>query len=220
MRIDYPAHDQPYAQKKAEGWNGWNSTTETLDVLKTIQELIDRAEIPEEAHVCEIGCGAGNLIESLVQKKWNLTGVDISEVAVNWARERCAEKPIHFMTGDVCQPDLFSENSFDLLIDGLCLHCIIGEDRQKLIANLFRWLKPGGELTILTMCHPPKEKNSQGYDPETQCVILNGLATRYFATEPELLQNFEQAGFQCLFHQVVDPPDDQASFRGLFLKPD
>jgi len=69
------------------------------------------------------------------------------------------------------------------------------------------------------MCNPPIEKYIEGYDPATQSIVLNGLATRYFATEPELLQNFAQAGFNCLYHEVVDPPDDQASFRGVFQKP-
>lgn len=219
MRIDYAAHNQAYTRKKNDGWTGWSSTEDTRYCIQTLHELIDRADIPEGAEVCEIGCGAGNLIETLLEHNCTLTGVDIAEVAVNWARERCSDRAIQFLTGDVCNPELFSPNQFDLLIDGLCLHCIIGIDRQRLLDNLFRWLKPGGKLTTHTMCNPPKEKDNAGYNPESQCVILSGIATRDFATEPELLHDFAQADFNCLYHEVVDPQDDQASFRGLFQKP-
>lgn len=32
---------------------------------------------------------------------------------------------------------------FDFILDGFCLHCIIGEDRPVFLANAFRLLKPG-----------------------------------------------------------------------------
>jgi len=219
MRTNYAAHDIPFTQKKAAGWPGWNSAQETWDCVQTLSGLLDQVEVASTAVVCEVGCGAGNLTETLIDRGWTVTGVDVSEVAIAWARERCRERPVTFLQGDICERDLFTAETFDLIIDGLCLHCIVGQDRRQVISNLQFWLKPGGSIVVFTMCGEPKGKERADYDPDSRCAISGGIAVRYFAEADEIINEFSNESLRCTFQHMVDPAGEQASLRAVFQKP-
>ncbi|QDT48186.1 bifunctional 3-demethylubiquinone-9 3-methyltransferase/ 2-octaprenyl-6-hydroxy phenol methylase [Symmachiella dynata] len=219
MRTNYEAHDIPYRRKKAAGWPGWNSAEEVHDCIQTLNGLLEPLEVASTADVCEIGCGAGNLTDTLADRGWSVTGVDVSNVAIHWARERCRQQNVTFLRGNICERELFAAASFDLIIDGLCLHCIIGEDRDRVISNLSYWLKPGGRIVVFTMCGEPKGKDRAGYDPKSRCAYSGDIAVRYFAEAEEIIDDFRKESLPCTFQQVVDPPNEQASLRALFEKP-
>lgn len=218
MRTDYGAHDIPYARKKAAGCTGWNTADQTADCLHVIRSLLAKIDLPGHAAVCEIGCGAGNVTEWLCDQGWLVTGVDVSQVAIQWALERCHGRAIEFVHGDICRPSLFGPATFDLIVDGLCLHCIIGADRAKVIANIHTWLKPCGHVAVHTMCGDPVGEITADYDPISRCTVSNGIATRYFAEPSEILRDFQQAGFHCLFHEIVESPGTQSTLHALFQK--
>ena len=81
----------------------------------------------------ELGCGNGMSSSLLMARKgYEVHGVDISKAAIAWAREQFTDYALcgTFGQGDVCDMPFLTEHSFDIVIDGSCLHCLIGNDRD------------------------------------------------------------------------------------------
>lgn len=88
------------------------------------------------------------------------------------------------------------DHSFDAVIDGHCLHCIIGQDRQRCLAAVARVLKPDGIFVVLTMCGDVlSERTRSFFDPRTRTIVVNGRPTRYIGTAQDILSEMEAAGF-------------------------
>ncbi len=124
---------------------------------------------------------------------YEAVGVDISPTAIEWAIERAKDggHKITFECADVLKLDFLESGSFDLVLDGHCLHCIIGADRALFLKEAFRVLKPGGYLLIDTMCDPVSGNMMEGYDPLTNCTYFEGVATRYFGPHEEIANEVE-----------------------------
>ena len=101
-----------------------------------------------EAHVVDIGCGDGRLLDVLkasCPEGWRYYGVDWSEDAI----ERVRHKGYNGRTGDVSRLDLTDwEEKFDLAL----MHQVIEHvrDPRELLVKARRILKPGGVLSIET----------------------------------------------------------------------
>ena len=75
------------------------------------------------------------------------------------AKEQSKGLDIKFRQGDVCNLNTKSLGKFDLVIDGLCLHCITdSRDRKAYLANVFEILKDDGLFVLLSMCGPMDRK--------------------------------------------------------------
>jgi ubiquinone/menaquinone biosynthesis C-methylase UbiE len=118
--------------------------------LARLDRLLARCPFPAGARVLELGCGAGDLSLRLAERGLDATGVDVSPAAVEWARQKAASRGLAaaFRVRDV--PDLrdFADSGFDGVLDGYCLHCVIGPDRAKVLAAARRVLRPGGLLHV------------------------------------------------------------------------
>lgn len=97
----------------------------------------------------------------------------------------------------------WEDGSFDAVIDGHCLHCIIGQDRDEVLKETYRVLKPGGLFYISTMCGEPKEPEViKMFDAETRCMVWGGVARRYIGKPEDVLKEIKQQGFKIVWHEV------------------
>ena len=89
-------------------------------------------------------------------------GTDISEAAIAWAEEAFAERGLSgsFHQGSVCAMPWLAEKSFDVVIDGACLHCLIGNDRTRCLQDRRRILGPDGVFVVSSMCGLPKSDDA------------------------------------------------------------
>ena len=104
----------------------------------------------------------------------------------------------------------YSDESFDIVIDGHCLHCIVGEDRKKVLSETRRVLKPGGFLYVSTMCGEVKDPEMKPlFDPATRCILSRDgrIATRYVGKPADIVGEIETAGFTVLLQEVNDTTD-------------
>ena len=133
----------------------WVQTPQVQHLLRGsyLRRIVDLA--PDDARILELGCGTGPILRWLNDRGFTGLGIDISETAVAMARDQSEGRRLRFRSADVCDPTLEGTESFDLVIDGHCLHCITTPlDRQALLRNAHRLLKPGGLFIVLTMCRP------------------------------------------------------------------
>jgi ubiquinone/menaquinone biosynthesis C-methylase UbiE len=197
---DYSHHDALYQKFRERGGNGWND-----EQAESYQEMLQfiSPELPAFADdnlvsTLEIGCGAGNFSLLLADQGFKVSGVDISPTAIEWACERAKEvcKDVSFRVDNVLNLGTCGDESFDLVVDGHCLHCIIGEDRASCLAAIWRVLKPGGSFVVLTMCGEVKNPRMlKSFDPDRKVTLHQGQPTRYIGDVGSIVSEITSAGF-------------------------
>ena len=65
-------------------------------------------ELDAGARVLDVGCGTGNTMLQALEKGYEVVGIDISNTAVERARERIASRGhgAFLITGDILDPDM------------------------------------------------------------------------------------------------------------------
>jgi SAM-dependent methyltransferase len=97
--------------------------------------------------VLEYGCGAGTYSFTLAARGADVTGIDISDVAIEQATAEASRRglPIKYVRMDAERLE-FSDSTFDLVCGVAILHHL---DLDKAFANLARVLRPGGRAVFL-----------------------------------------------------------------------
>lgn len=91
----------------------------------------------------DLGCSSGAFLESMRSKSWDLYGVEMSAECARQAKERSGAK---VFVGDV--PDAsFAPESFDVITCFDVLEHVY--DPRSVLANVGKWLKPGGIFYVL-----------------------------------------------------------------------
>lgn len=206
FRTHYLGHDAEYRRRREHGRCGWDSAEGLHQTLTCMEEFLADSGLPPRATILELGCGAGNIALHWAAKGYQVSGVDVSPCAIEWARDQAGKLQLHgdFFVGDVTGEMDLPLSPVDLVLDGHCLHCIIGKDRPAFFRNARRYLKPDGLLHVNTMCGDPRHVPSRSsFLPEHRCVVVNGLATRYFGRSQDIPGEIAAAGFQVEKSRVV-----------------
>jgi len=214
VKTDYAGHDAVYQRHRAEGATGWDENAVVYQEQELLlARILAAGRAPPSGRLLELGCGAGNISVWLARRGYEVCGVDIAPTAIEWAREkaRAANVTAQFLVGDVCNLARFDEAPFDAVLDGHCLHCIIGADRPRFLATAARMLKPGGYLLVDTMCGPVIDPAGfAGYDPASRCTLRGDVATRYFGLPEEIRSEVQAAGFE-LLHMEMTPDQNHVN---------
>lgn len=211
MKTNYIGHDELYKLRKAKGWQGWGDAETIKSNLRTLDEELRRDFVPNSGRVLELGCGAGGISLQLATEGYVVHGIDIAPSAIAWAKEKATSQNIvaEFQVGDVRTLEPFADEAFDIVLDGHCLHCIVGEHRDSLLQSAKRVLKKGGLLFLKTMCGDIDNSNisvssrlRESYDASTRCLINDGVHTRYIGMPDDIVQEVRTAGFQVLTSRI------------------
>jgi SAM-dependent methyltransferase len=189
MKADYSVHDKQYQEARAKGWSGWGGNERMAHERIWIERLFSYAEIPTAGDVLELGCGEGHYARLLAEKGYSVTGVDISPTAIEWAKEKNIETGHHvrYLVVDLTKPDVLPGETFDLIGDGNCLHCILEPDRKIFLSNVQRLLKVNGVFFVYSKC------SSSTSDEVTE---FEGKPYRYAPSQENLHRELEAAGFE------------------------
>ena len=112
----------------------------------------------EGLHLVDLGCGSGRdvyLSSSLVGPKGQVTGIDMTDEQLDVAirhqeyhRDAFGHQSsnVRFLKGNLDRLDEIDivENSVDVIISNCVINLV--EDKQKVLNDAFRLLKPGGEI--------------------------------------------------------------------------
>jgi len=119
--------------------------------------LIDQADIRVGQSVLDLGCGTGTLAIMVkhLHPGAEVTGLDADPDMLKVARYKSAREitPVTFDTGmtyDLPYPD----ESFDRVLSSIMIHHLKTPDKKRTAHEVFRVLKPGGQLHIVDFGKP------------------------------------------------------------------
>lgn len=108
-------------------------------------ELIKKLE-PGSA-ILDLGCGTGEMAESLSDQGYTVTGIDINEKAIS--QNKLKPTKINYVISDITDVLPFADKSFDAIIMSFVLVNIMPlPKRETLILELNRVLKSGGLIWV------------------------------------------------------------------------
>lgn len=104
---------------------------------------------PRDAHVLDVGCGAGPASVALAIRGAHVKAIDVTERMVNLTRKSAEEAGVSELveaaTGDIHSLK-FAEGSFDAAVAIGLIYWL--HSPQQALSELFRVLKPGGYLLV------------------------------------------------------------------------
>jgi 2-polyprenyl-3-methyl-5-hydroxy-6-metoxy-1,4-benzoquinol methylase len=206
-------HEKTYKDLLSSGKKGWGGVNfdnriryweQQLDKLFSLIELRDN-------QVLEFGCGAGDVSIRIAQKGYNVTGIDISPTAINWANQKTQDLLLEtrFLTGSVADSTILSGEKFDLIVDGNCLHCLFGDDRTKFFDNVLRLINVNGLVFISSAIILNENDQSPKISNIERCFvtkdsIVTELENRGFILVEEWMSHGTHAHFYGIFKHELN----------------
>ena len=131
----------------------------------------------------DLGCGAGNYAVYLAGLGFEVTGVDSSPTAIQFARERAERLGVtcSFIVADLLGDLHEIEGKFGFGFDYELLHHIMPEDRPAYARNVASLLNPGA--TYLSVCFSEEDPGFGGTGKVRETPIGTVL---YFSSEAEV----------------------------------
>lgn len=111
--------------EKADPW-----ATEHPYNKKTFEDLLALIKLVPHASILEIGCAQGAFTKRLLEISDDVTGIDVSESAINQAKQRAPKAKFEVSTLEDFNP----QKQYDVIIGAEVLYYI--KDRKKAIEKL------------------------------------------------------------------------------------
>jgi 2-polyprenyl-3-methyl-5-hydroxy-6-metoxy-1,4-benzoquinol methylase len=190
MKRNYLVYENMYIKAREAGWEGWGGNARLANA-----ELVDRFfglnEVPLKGRLLELGCGEGHHCRLFSKHGYEVTGIDISSTAISWACEKSVATGIHgkFQVADLTDISLEIPEKYNVVIDGNCLHCIIGNDRFTFLGHVFNVLVSGGVFFVSSLC-TKDEKNHQ--------IFKDNFPYRHVTSVGNLVSELEYVGFKVI----------------------
>lgn len=165
----------------------------------------------EELEILDLGCGPGLYAEKLAEKGHRVIGVDFSANSIDYAKGSARLKKLDITYRQQNYLELADESSFDLVMMIFTdFGVLMPEEREKLLANVRRALKPGGVFLfdVLNENFPIQEAGGrsweaveQGFWREEQYIALT--ESFYYEAEKVTLSQ----------HLVIDEGEEAEIYR-------
>jgi cyclopropane fatty-acyl-phospholipid synthase-like methyltransferase len=150
-----------------------------------ILHLADAGELVEP--VLDSGCGSGEHALLAATNGLEVTGVDISQLAVERARAKARGRGLQaeFLVGDVLALDQMDRLNppFRTVIDAGCFHTFANADRPIYASSLAGVVEPGGVLHLL--CFSEHTPGDDGPRRVTQAEIRATFSRDWFVDRIE-----------------------------------
>lgn len=116
------------------------------------RRLIEQAQIRSGQRILDVGCGTGTLTVMIKQAHPNseVSGLDGDPQILEIARYKAAQADtsITFDVGMAYQLP-YPNGSFDRVLSSMVFHHLTTQDKEKSLAEIYRVLKPDGELHLV-----------------------------------------------------------------------
>jgi len=161
----------------------WNMS----DPPAMLVEAIEVGKI-KACKAVDLGCGVGNYAVWLAKQGFDVTGIDISEHAIEHARDLAVRMGVScsFETADLLGDLKRFRAHFDFAYDWEVLHHIFPEDRDSYLKNVHSMLRPSG--MYFSICFSEKDPDFGGKGKYRKTPLGTTL---YFSSEAELKDLFD-----------------------------
>jgi ubiquinone/menaquinone biosynthesis C-methylase UbiE len=121
------------------------------------RQLIHQAQITPGQRVLDLGCGTATLTIMLkqAQPEADVVGLDGDPEVLAIGREKIAKAGVEVRLDEgMAYSLLYPVQSFDRIVSSLVFHHLSAENKQRTLKEIFRVLKPGGEVHIADFGRP------------------------------------------------------------------
>lgn len=119
--------------------------------------LVNQALLRPQQRILDLGCGTGTLTLMIkrAQPEAEIIGLDADSEILGIARKKAEQARIPLLFQQGMSFDLpFSDHSFDHVFSSLFFHHLTLEMKQKTLQEVFRVLRPKGEMHVVDFGKP------------------------------------------------------------------
>ena len=119
------------------------------------RKMISQAAIQPTMKVLDLGCGTGTLTLMIkhAQPEAHVTGLDADSQVLDIAREKSRGIEIQWDEG-LASSVPYPDSTFDRVVTSLVIHHLATDDKRRAFKEVYRVLKPGGELHLIDFGAP------------------------------------------------------------------
>jgi len=182
-------------------------------VVSFVYNYYPRNKEKNEVAILEVGCGAGNNLWFAARENFQVTGIDGSRSAIDFASNRFKKEGLQglFHHGDFSQLP-FEDNQFDLVVDRAAITCCGWDDVQASINEVYRVTRPGGKFffNVYSDKHSSfgsGEFHSNGAKINLTEGTLKGIESVYFFNQEEISVLFPPSKWNmisCQHHEAFE----------------
>lgn len=175
----------------------WTRTEPPQELIK----LIENGKI-KPCKAIDIGCGEGFYSIYLASKGFEVTGIDLSERAIQYARENVASRGVNvrFVVMDIANLEQLKEK-FGFALEWGLLHCIEPAKWRKYVEDVVNLLSKGGKY--LSMCFNIESPDFGG--PGKRVKISSIGNKLYYSSQDELRELFKPH-FRIIESKIITIP--------------
>ncbi|HBL83968.1 MAG: methyltransferase type 11 [Clostridiales bacterium GWF2_38_85] len=197
---------------KSSDWykQGWSLDIKNQswveDTENQVEFIIKTLELTGDERILDLACGYGRHSLAFAKRGYDVTGVDITKVYVDDARENAIEQKINakFICADI--RDINFENEFGVVLnlaDGAIGYLETDEENLKIFDVISRSLKVGGKH-FMDICNA---EHAAHYFPRTNWEIgENALALAQFEWNCET-RRMLFSGYDIPYEEPVKKPE-------------
>jgi ubiquinone/menaquinone biosynthesis C-methylase UbiE len=156
------------------------------------RELIEQADIQPNQRVLDVGCGTGTLVVLLKREfaTAQIVGLDPDPKALRRAQTKVRRAGVSVQLDQGFADELpYEKGTFDRVLSSLMFHHLEEQDREKMLREVLRVLKPGGSFHLLDFAGG--EDGARGFWGR----LVNSHALLKDNSQRRILQQMRRAGF-------------------------
>ncbi|HEX6981153.1 MAG TPA: class I SAM-dependent methyltransferase [Balneolaceae bacterium] len=166
--FDSPLYEKLYANRDEK------------EAARLVELLVETLPLDKRSKVLDLGCGRGRHSINLYKKGYKVTGIDLSEQAIETAREKAANQGLDDLTFEVRDMRNPLSETFDAIVN---LFTTFGyfrsdEENASVFDSVRKMLKPGG-IFVLDFLNAEKVRNSFQPDDEGEFHGIHYEIERY-----------------------------------------
>ena len=176
-RVDFNA----ITGANADGRYDWHDLPLYAERVAMAEAFLGRNHAAPGDSVLFLGCGAGHTLRAIAEHGLPVSGVDISEVAISWAKEKTDQSGLtaDLRVGDVATLESYSDASFRFVLDDYPSSVSSGRRERPASRTSSACFSPVAPSTsgpiVHVICPPPARSRMISITDPDACSAMESL---------------------------------------------